>query len=119
VPSFKPNLNVLDIEDIVFEPHAVQMPWSDAGGVSAVDIFPNGYAASIVGGGVGLYGDGKSTFELAVLKLTNFDDPESLKFDDDNPITRPHAVLGWVRREEMNGLLLRIASLPQLEVTRE
>lgn len=52
-------------KDLVFENHQV-VP----GGKQAKIFFDNGYGASVVGGGRGLYGNGISTFELAVIKGT-------------------------------------------------
>tara|TARA_B100000963_G_scaffold71590_1_gene59778 strand:- start:707 stop:1087 length:381 start_codon:yes stop_codon:yes gene_type:complete len=57
-------LGVKTFKDLKFEPHSV-VP----NGVAAVEYFPSGDKGeggwfSVVGGGVGLYGDGVSTFEV-------------------------------------------------------
>ena len=51
VPTFK---------DIVFKPHGNGM-----GGVQGKIKLPNDITVSVVGGGLGLYGDGVDTFEVA------------------------------------------------------
>jgi hypothetical protein len=45
-------------EDLEFGPHRL------GSGVQAILTFDNGHFASVVGGHSGLYGDGKTTFEL-------------------------------------------------------
>ena len=52
---------VKTFEDLVFKPH--NNHWN-VGAVQSVMEFPNGHSISVVGGGVGLYGDGVSTFEV-------------------------------------------------------
>jgi hypothetical protein len=52
-------LKIYTFSDIVFKPHTV-IP----GAVCAKIEFPNETHASIVGGGMGLYGDGDTTFEV-------------------------------------------------------
>ena len=48
-------------DDLIFKPHSVSI-----GGIQAIMKLKNGYEISVVGGGRGLYGDGKKTFEIAV-----------------------------------------------------
>ena len=63
--------------ELNFVPHP-----NGLGGVQCKIKTDNGYTISIVGGGIGLYGDGKTTFEVAVwegdigdwVKLSTYDD---------------------------------------------
>jgi hypothetical protein len=50
-------------KDLNFRPHGTVK-----GGVQCKIDTDNGYTISIVGGGLGLYGDGKTTFEVAAWK---------------------------------------------------
>jgi len=50
-------------KDLNFLPHGTVK-----GGVQCKIDTDNGYTISIVGGGLGLYGDGKTTFEVAAWK---------------------------------------------------
>jgi len=51
---------IIYFDNLVFKPHPAVM-----GGVQATGNFPiNGKWYSVVGGGVGLYGDGVNTFEV-------------------------------------------------------
>lgn len=52
---------VKTFDDLVFERHA---NFWNVGAVQAVMEFPNGHSISVVGGGTGLYGDGKTDFEV-------------------------------------------------------
>lgn len=70
-------LKIFTFDDLVFTPHTV-VP----GGKKAYMEFPNGTNVSVVGGGQGIYGDGKKTFEVWYS-------------DEDEP-------RGWVDIEEMN-----------------
>lgn len=56
IPSF---------QDLEFKPHAIP------GAVQATLLMANGYGVSVVGGADGLYGDGKTTFEVAVIHATD------------------------------------------------
>ena len=55
-------------KDLKFLPHP-----NGVGGVQCKIDTDNGYTISIVGGGLGLYGDGKTTFEVAVWEGDNGD----------------------------------------------
>ena len=96
------NVGVTDVDDLEFGTH-------DLGGVHAVTLYPNGYGASIVGGARGLYGDGRNTFEVAVLRYENFDDPHSWSLTYDTPITDD--VLSRVPRSNVTQVLHEIAAL--------
>lgn len=52
-------LNFISFSDLKFKPHTV-IP----GGVQARVEFPDGSSASIIGGKMGVYGDGDTTFEV-------------------------------------------------------
>jgi hypothetical protein len=55
-------------KDLKFLPHP-----NGVGGVQCKIKTDNGYTISIVGGGLGLYGDGKTTFEVAAWEGDNGD----------------------------------------------
>lgn len=63
--------------------------------------FPNGYGASVVGGALGLYGDGVHSFEVAVLK--------NGQVCYDTPITND--VMGYQTEEEVTDILRQIETL--------
>ena len=67
----------------------------------------NGYGASIVGGGFGLYGDGVNTFELAVLRFSDQTDNFELCFT--TPIT--DEVLAYQTLAQVSEILKRIDEL--------
>lgn len=46
-------------KDLEFNPHR-----NGLGGIQAIMDFDNGHRISVVGGGMGLYGDGVNTFEI-------------------------------------------------------
>lgn len=100
------NLNVTSFGDIQFTNHTL------GSGKHAVVLFPNLYGASIVGGARGLYGDGENTFELAVVKLLNPDDPTSWVLTYDTPITDD--VLGWLSIPRLEETLEAISKLPPI-----
>ena len=72
--------------ELNFVPHP-----NGLGGVQCKIKTDNGYTISIVGGGLGLYGDGKTTFEVAAwytdsgdwIKLSDYDDVKSYVDKDD------------------------------------
>jgi hypothetical protein len=81
----------------------------DGFGKQATVSFPNGYGASVIGGERGLYGDGVTSFELAVLHH------DALCYS--TPITND--VLGWQTREQITELLQRIEALPPMVETQK
>jgi hypothetical protein len=88
----------MTLEELKFSQHHVVH-----GGIQATVDFPNGYGASVVGGGRGLYGDGMTTYELAVIH------GEVLCYA--TPITGD--VLGWQTQDEITALLQAIEALPE------
>jgi len=68
---------IFTFDDLVFTPHTM-IP----GARKAFLKFPKGTTVSVIGGGMGLYGDGDTTFEVW------FSDEEDPR--------------GWVSREEIN-----------------
>jgi hypothetical protein len=57
--NFFEKFKVKTFNDLVFKTHPNGM-----GGVQATMKFPNGHSISVVGGSMGLYGDGVKTFEI-------------------------------------------------------
>jgi hypothetical protein len=94
------NPTSMKFEDLQFKPHPNDL------GKQATIFFENGYGASVVGGRWGLYGDGESTFELAVLKGN--EDNWDLTYD--TPVTDD--VIGWQSKAQIESLLNEIKSLP-------
>jgi len=82
--------------DIVFKPHHFSDMRGMEDAVSGVVEFDNGYYASVVGGGMGLYGDGVITFEIG------FEDLETGNID----------VIGWLSKGEISDEMIRIQALP-------
>ena len=77
---------IIHFENLVFKPHP-----NGIGGVQARGHFPiNGKWYSVVGGGVGLYGDGVNTFEV---------------WGDDMD-----DVIGWLTKDEVEEWLLEMQS---------
>tara|TARA_R100001443_G_C3347768_1_gene176049 strand:+ start:85 stop:342 length:258 start_codon:yes stop_codon:yes gene_type:complete len=79
----------LKFENLIFKKHTVV---KDA--VMASHKFKNGFEISVVGGGNGLYGNGKTSFEVAIFTPNG----EFLNGD----------VKGWQSIEEINNLILEI-----------
>ena len=75
-------------EDLKFKPHPTKIS-----GVQAIMEFENGHRISIVGGGVGIYGDGVHTFEI-------------WRSCDDN-------VKGWLTPEEVTEQMISLQELPK------
>lgn len=76
--------------DIKFQLHPNGM-----GGILGQMELESGYKISVVGGGRGLYGDGKNTFEVAM-------------FDRDNEmimLSENDQVLGWQTMEQVNEII--------------
>ena len=88
----------MTFDDLGFHGHHVVH-----GGVQATVDFPNGYGASVVGGGSGLYGNGITTYELAVTH------GNVLCYS--TPITDD--VLGWRTKDEITASLQAIEDLPE------
>lgn len=91
VPSF---------QDLEFEPQGLP------GGVQATLLMTNGYGVSVIGGADGLYGDGKNTFEVAVVHAT---DGSSLEICYTTPLTND--VLGWQTVEQVEETLEALAGM--------
>lgn len=81
---------IIYFENLEFKPHP--NPWmAEKGGIQATGHFPiNGKWYSIVGGADGLYGDGKTTFEVWG------DDMED--------------VMGWLTKDEVEEWLIQMQS---------
>ena len=82
--------------DIVFKPHPLSDIPNMRDAIIGVLEFDNGYYASVVGGGTGLYGDGVTTFEIG------FEDLETGNID----------VIGWLSKGEITDEMIRIQALP-------
>ena len=89
-----PNIKMFD--DIVFKPHPLSDVPAMGDAIIGVLEFDNGYFASVVGGGTGLYGDGVTTFEIG------FEDLETGNID----------VIGWLSKGEITDEMIRIQALP-------
>jgi hypothetical protein len=76
--------------DIKFKLHPNGM-----GGILGQMELGNGYKISVVGGGRGLYGDGKKTFEVAIFDLTG----EMIMLSENDQ------VLGWMTIDEVNKII--------------
>ena len=91
----------MKFSDIQFKPHP-----SGIGGRQGLVFFPNGYGASIVGGAPGLYGNGITTFEVAVIHGSK----EGFSLVYDTHITDD--VLGYQSKDEVSEVLNLIEQLP-------
>jgi len=89
-----PEIKMFD--DIVFKPHHLSVVPGNEDAIMGVLDFDNGYFASVVGGGTGLYGDGVVTFEIG------FEDLETGNID----------VIGWLSKGEITDEMIRIQALP-------
>jgi hypothetical protein len=87
--------------DLVLKPHPVGM-----GGKLAQMELGNGYTISVVGGRKGLYGDGETTFEVAIFDRTG----EMLMLSEDDQ------VLGWMTIDEVNQIIQKYDNEPILKV---
>ncbi len=83
--------------ELNFVPHP-----NGLGGVQCKIKTDNGYTISIVGGGIGLYGDGKTTFEVAVWEGDNGDWVRLSPYDD---------VKGYVDKDDMDFILNQLSKL--------
>lgn len=88
-------------EDLEFNPHPNGM-----GGKLAQMELGNGYKISVVGGGKGLYGNGKTTFEVAIFDRMG----EMIKLGEDDQ------VLGWQTIDEINEIIQKFNNQPILKV---
>ena len=87
--------------DLEFGPH----PTGLGGKIAQMDL-GNGYKISVVGGGRGLYGDGETTFEVAMFDRMN----EMIILGETDQ------VLGWQTIEEINEIIKKFDGQPILKV---
>lgn len=87
--------------NLEFRPHPNGM-----GGKLAQMELGNGYKISVVGGGRGLYGDGKTTFEVAMFDRVG----DMIKLGNDDQ------VLGWQTIDEINEIIQKFNNQPILKV---
>jgi hypothetical protein len=87
--------------DIKFKLHPNGM-----GGILGQMELGNGYKISVVGGGRGLYGDGKKTFEVAI-----FD-----RLDEMIMLSETDQVLGWQTIDQVNEIIKKFDEEPILKV---
>ena len=87
--------------DIKFKLHPNGM-----GGILGQMELGNGYKISVVGGGRGLYGDGKNTFEVAVFDRMG----EMIMLSENDQ------VLGWMTIDEVNKIIQKYDNEPILKV---
>jgi hypothetical protein len=87
--------------DIKFKLHPNGM-----GGILGQMELGNGYKISVVGGGRGLYGDGKKTFEVAVFDRMG----EMIMLSENDQ------VLGWQTMDQVNEIIKKFDEEPVLKV---
>jgi hypothetical protein len=87
--------------DIKFKLHPNGM-----GGILGQMELGNGYKISVVGGGRGLYGDGKKTFEVAI-----FD-----RLGEMIMLSETDQVLGWQTIDQVNEIIKKFDEEPILKV---
>jgi hypothetical protein len=87
--------------DIKFKLHPNGM-----GGILGQLELGNGYKISVVGGGRGLYGDGKKTFEVAVFDRMG----EMIMLSENDQ------VLGWQTMDQVNEIIKKFDEEPVLKV---
>jgi hypothetical protein len=87
--------------DIKFKLHPNGM-----GGILGQMELGNGYKISVVGGGRGLYGDGKKTFEVAVFDRMG----EMIMLSENDQ------VLGWQTMDQVNEVIKKFDTEPVLKV---
>jgi hypothetical protein len=87
--------------DIKFKLHPNGM-----GGILGQMELGNGYKISVVGGGRGLYGDGKKTFEVAVFDRMG----EMIMLSENDQ------VLGWQTMDQVNEIIKKFDTEPVLKV---
>jgi hypothetical protein len=89
---------IKEFKDLKFGKH----PNGFKGAKQAKHKLANGIILSVVGGGVGLYGNGKTTFEVAAWYK---DSNEWIKLGEND------SVLGWLSKEEVTGVIQRLLAL--------
>ena len=87
-------------DDLEFSPH----PTGLGGKIAQMDL-GNGYKISVVGGGRGLYGDGETTFEVAMFDRMN----EMITLGENDQD------LGWQTIEEINEIIQKFDNQPILK----
>lgn len=87
-------------DNLEFEPHP-----NGLGGKIAQMELGNGYKISVVGGGRGLYGDGETTFEVAMFNRMN----EMITLGENDQ------VLGWQTMDEINEIIKKFDGQPILK----
>ena len=87
--------------DIKFKLHPNGM-----GGILGQMELNNGYKISVVGGGRGLYGDGKTTFEVAMFDRVG----EMINLGEKDQ------VLGWQTKDQINEIIKKFDSETVLNV---
>ena len=87
-------------DDLEFGPH----PTGLGGKIAQMDL-GNGYKISVVGGGRGLYGDGETTFEVAMFDRVG----DMIKLGENDQ------VLGWQTIDEINEIIKKFDSQPILK----
>lgn len=76
------------------------------GGVMSQMKLDNGYTISVVGGAKGLYGDGETTFEVAMFDRLN----EMIMLSEHDQ------VLGWQTKEEIDQIMEKFNNQKPIEV---
>ena len=89
---------IIEFKDLAWEEH-----WRQKGGKIAQVMFPNGWGISVIGGGIRQYGDGKTTFEAAILVKDEGKESWSI-YDGD--------VRGWLPLEELEELIKELQERP-------
>lgn len=87
-------------DDLEFSPH----PNGLGGKIAQMDL-GNGYKISVVGGGRGLYGDGETTFEVAMFNRMG----EMITLGENDQ------VLGWQTIDEINEIIKKFDGQPILK----
>ena len=87
-------------DDLEFVPH----PTGLGGKIAQMDL-GNGYKISVVGGGRGLYGDGETTFEVAMFNRMG----EMITLGENDQ------VLGWQTIDEINEIIKKFDGQPILK----
>ena len=87
-------------DDLEFSPH----PTGLGGKIAQMDL-GNGYKISVVCGGRGLYGDGETTFEVAMFDRVG----DMIKLGENDQ------VLGWQTIDEINEIIKKFDGQPILK----
>jgi hypothetical protein len=91
----------MTFQNLVFKPH----PNGIRGCKQAKHKLPNGITISVVGGGTGLYGDGKDTFEMGAW----FKKPKSNEWI---PLSENDDVIGWQSKTQITELIQKLLKYP-------